>query len=125
MRSHRSVSRYTSLAVKPESGLNTTRLPRPKHSINTRRKSCGQQTSTVSHHHLQYSSYAMHLLKSLAMTVLLATSALAQSIVVDAPRPGANILLTSTNLTVQIECPIRATLLPLRYPLLTYDLAPM
>ncbi|KAJ7238173.1 hypothetical protein C8J57DRAFT_1528833 [Mycena rebaudengoi] len=50
------------------------------------------------------------------MTVFLATSALAQSIVVDAPRPGANILLTSTNLTVQIERPIRATLLPLRYP---------
>ncbi|KAJ7251594.1 hypothetical protein C8J57DRAFT_1520407 [Mycena rebaudengoi] len=55
------------------------------------------------------------------MTVFLATSALAQSIVVDAPRPGANILLTSTNLTVQIERPIRATLLPLRYPPLTYD----
>ncbi|KAJ7210255.1 hypothetical protein C8J57DRAFT_1257266 [Mycena rebaudengoi] len=48
----------------------------------------------------------MHLLKSLAMTVFLATSTLAQSIVVDAPRPGANILLTSTNLTVQIERPI-------------------
>ncbi|KAJ7279794.1 hypothetical protein C8J57DRAFT_1221434 [Mycena rebaudengoi] len=41
----------------------------------------------------------MHFLKSLAMTVFLATSALAQSIVVDAPRPGPNILLTSTNLT--------------------------
>ncbi|KAJ7757913.1 hypothetical protein B0H16DRAFT_1536173 [Mycena metata] len=47
----------------------------------------------------------MHLLKSLAMTVFLATSALAQSIVVDAPHPGANIPLTSTNLTVQIERP--------------------
>ncbi|KAJ7763748.1 hypothetical protein B0H16DRAFT_1883657, partial [Mycena metata] len=47
----------------------------------------------------------MHLLKSLAMIVFLATSALAQSIVVDAPRPGANIPLTSTNLTVQIERP--------------------
>ncbi|KAJ7261476.1 hypothetical protein C8J57DRAFT_1232336 [Mycena rebaudengoi] len=48
----------------------------------------------------------MHLLKSLAVTVFLATSALAQRIVVDAPRPSANILLTSTNLTVQIERPI-------------------
>ncbi|KAJ7017674.1 hypothetical protein C8F04DRAFT_1200110 [Mycena alexandri] len=47
----------------------------------------------------------MHLLKSLAITAFLATSALAQSIVVDAPRPGANIPLTSTNLTVQIERP--------------------
>ncbi|KAJ7242692.1 hypothetical protein C8J57DRAFT_1526050 [Mycena rebaudengoi] len=97
MRSHRSVSRYTSLAVKSESGLNTTRLPRPKHSINTRRKNCGQQTSTVFHHHLQYSSYAMHFLKSLAMTVFPATPALAQSIVVDAPRPGANILTSAGN----------------------------
>ncbi|KAJ7702140.1 hypothetical protein B0H16DRAFT_1347654 [Mycena metata] len=47
----------------------------------------------------------MHLLKSVAITVFLATSALAQSIVVDAPRPGTNIPLTSTNLTVQIERP--------------------
>ncbi|KAJ7101638.1 hypothetical protein C8R44DRAFT_747094 [Mycena epipterygia] len=44
----------------------------------------------------------MHLLGSLAMSVFLAASAFAQSIVVGAPSPGANIPLTS-NLTVQIE----------------------
>ncbi|KAJ7023761.1 hypothetical protein C8F04DRAFT_1133581 [Mycena alexandri] len=44
----------------------------------------------------------MHLLKSLAMSVVLATSTLAQSIVVDAPSAGANIPLAS-NLTVQTE----------------------
>ncbi|KAJ7239507.1 hypothetical protein C8J57DRAFT_1478401 [Mycena rebaudengoi] len=44
----------------------------------------------------------MHLLGSLAMSIFLATSAFAQSIVVGTPSPGANIPLTS-NLTVQIE----------------------
>ncbi|KAJ7053368.1 hypothetical protein C8F01DRAFT_1235837 [Mycena amicta] len=44
----------------------------------------------------------MHLLRSLAMSALLATSALAQSIVIGSPSPGANIPLAS-NLTVQIE----------------------
>ncbi|KAJ6523833.1 hypothetical protein B0H19DRAFT_1200950 [Mycena capillaripes] len=44
----------------------------------------------------------MHLLKSLALSAMFATSALAQSIVIGAPSPGASIPLSS-NLTVQIE----------------------
>ncbi|KAF8187935.1 hypothetical protein K438DRAFT_1764644 [Mycena galopus ATCC 62051] len=43
------------------------------------------------------------LLGSLAMSVLLVTSAFAQSIVVGAPSPGTNIPLSTSNLTVQIE----------------------
>jgi hypothetical protein len=103
------VSKYTSLAVKSESDLNTAKFPHLKHRINTRRKSRGQKSSTVFHYHLQYSTYAMHL-GSLAMSVFLATSAFAQSIVVGAPSPGANIPLAS-NLTVQIERHVSTSLL--------------
>ncbi|KAJ7053369.1 hypothetical protein C8F01DRAFT_1167247 [Mycena amicta] len=47
----------------------------------------------------------MHFLRSLAMSVLLATSALAQGALIGAPSPGANIPLASSNLTVQVDRP--------------------